>query len=54
MNNMFYECKNLNKSDLSNFIIENVTSMIGIFKKCINLVDLDLSSFITKNVYIDE
>ena len=48
--NMFYDCSNLVKIDLSSFDTTNVTDMSGMFNGCMNLKNLNLSSLNTENV----
>ena len=48
--NMFNDCANLIKIDLSSFDTSNVTNMSGMFKGCGNLKNLNLSSLNTENV----
>ena len=40
LNCMFQNCETL---DFSNFMTENITSMIGTFTKCCSLTNLDIS-----------
>lgn len=40
MDNMFYDCSNLGKLDLTNFNSSNVTDMSFMFYGCINLMSL--------------
>jgi len=47
---MFCDCNSLSSLDLSNFNIENVTNMSGMFRSCRSLKSLDLSNFNTENV----
>ena len=42
---MFYDCRSLEKIDLSGFNIANVYTMNNMFKSCSSLKELDLSSF---------
>ena len=48
--NMFYNCKNIKKIDLSKFNTKNVTNMNSMFYNCENLIDINLSNFNTENV----
>ena len=50
MSRMFYNCKNLQELDLTNFNTSNATKMYGIFGFCEKLQTLDLSSFDTSKV----
>ena len=43
LNCMFQNCETLKLIDFSNFITENITSMIGTFTKCSSLTNLDIS-----------
>ena len=45
MSSMFYNCKNLNEIDLSNFNTNKVNDMSEMFSYCSSLNLLDLSSF---------
>ena len=49
-NNMFFNCKNLDSINLSNFNTDNIINLSGMFYGCSNLTNLDLSGFNTKNV----
>ena len=50
MYSMFYDCKNLESLDVTNFNTENVTTMLFMFYGCEKLKSLDLSNFNTENV----
>ena len=47
---MFFDCKNINKIDLSGFDTKNITNMESMFDQCSNLIDIDFSFFNTENV----
>ena len=46
---MFYGCSALKELNLSNFNINNVTDMEGMFSWCSSLKELNLSNFNTNN-----
>ena len=50
MSNMFNNCQELDKINLSSINTENVTNMSLMFYNCSKLNNIDLSPFITKNV----
>ena len=45
---MFYNCKNIEKIDLSKFDSSNVVNMERMFCNCKNLETINLSNFETK------
>ena len=47
---MFFQCRQLENLDVSNFNTENVTDMSSMFNRCSNLKSLDLSHFNTEEV----
>ena len=50
MGEMFYDCYNLKKLDLSNFNTTKVTTIVDMFFYCVSLKTLDLSKFNTKAI----
>ena len=52
MNNMFWNCENLESLDLSGWDISNVKNMSMMFMRCSGLKSLDLSGWDTSNVEI--
>ena len=48
--NMFYNCKNIKKIDLSKFKTKNVINMNNMFYNCTNLIDINISKLDTENV----
>ena len=52
MNNMFCDCRSLEKLDLSNFNTNNVIDMSCMFHNCENLIALNLSNFSTQKLLI--
>lgn len=50
MRGMFYNCKQLEKLDVSNFDTKNVSDMSSMFQNCEQLKELDVSNFDTQNV----
>ena len=46
---MFAGCSSLKELNLSNFITNNVTDMLGMFSKCSSLKELNLSNFDTNS-----
>ena len=50
MINMFGNCENLSKVDLSSFETPNLQSMRGMFQYCYRIKEIDISSFDTSNV----
>jgi len=49
-NLMFYNCKDLNDLDLSNFNTENIINMSGMFNKCLGLKKINLKNLNTEKV----
>ena len=50
MSNMFKNCSNLAKLDVTHFNTAKVTNMNSMFTRCSNLAELDLTHFNTENV----
>ena len=50
MSNMFKDCSNLAKLDVTHFNTAKVTNMNSMFTRCSNLAELDLTHFNTANV----
>ena len=50
MSNMFKNCSNLAKLDVTHFNTAKVTNMYSMFTRCSNLAELDLTHFNTANV----
>ena len=47
---MFGNCNNLESVQLSNFEVQNVESMLGMFHKCNSMTNLSVPNFNTENL----